>query len=157
MTLNTLSSGGFSRPTGTSTSPTFNRQVEATESDANVLRIVASWVPAPQRPGYVSARELARRFVAKNPDRETGLQNARKALSRLIEQDGQTPSLCQLRLRKGLSQTKLADLIGTSQADLSRIESGTQDPTSDKLKRLKDALGVEWADLMNAVQATRHG
>lgn len=57
--------------------------------------------------------------------------------------------LAQLRTEKGLSQRSLANKCGVSSAEISRIESGKrQKPSPVFLKSLADALGVEYADLM---------
>ncbi len=45
------------------------------------------------------------------------------------------------RRQKGLTQTKLAQLTGVGQADISRIESGRANPTVSTLATLARALG----------------
>ncbi|MGE5597139.1 MAG: helix-turn-helix transcriptional regulator, partial [Hyphomicrobiales bacterium] len=47
------------------------------------------------------------------------------------------------RLAAGMTQLELARAVGTSQARLSRIESGVDLPSLDLLHRLGTALGVE--------------
>jgi len=44
------------------------------------------------------------------------------------------------RLEKGLSQSELAKLIGTKQANISRIESGNANPTLKQIQKLADIL-----------------
>lgn len=46
------------------------------------------------------------------------------------------------RGRRNLSQQALADLIGTSGAQISRIESGTHLPSTNTLQRLAEALDL---------------
>lgn len=52
------------------------------------------------------------------------------------------------RKHLGLSQAQLADRIGTSVANLSRIESGKQPYTQDFLEAAADAMGIEVASLI---------
>lgn len=52
-------------------------------------------------------------------------------------------SLRAIRLKKGLSQSRLAELIGTTQAHIARIESGATDVQVGTLVRLAKALGTE--------------
>ena len=48
-----------------------------------------------------------------------------------------------LRKTRGLSQEKLADLVGTSPKYLSRIETGRENPTLDLFLRLAKGLKVD--------------
>ncbi len=56
--------------------------------------------------------------------------------------------LRELRLSKGISQEKLADLSGVDQASISRIENGKQPLLSENALRFKKVLGVETAELL---------
>ncbi len=49
----------------------------------------------------------------------------------------------ELRLEKGWSQAELAQRAGTKQANISKLESGTGNPTAKFLKKVGDAFGVE--------------
>lgn len=44
------------------------------------------------------------------------------------------------RIRAGLTQTELSEKSGISQADISRLENGTRNPSLALLKRLADAM-----------------
>lgn len=44
------------------------------------------------------------------------------------------------RIREGLTQAQLSQKTGISQADISRLENGTRNPSLALLKRLADAL-----------------
>ena len=55
-----------------------------------------------------------------------------------------------LRSRRGLSQRKLGQISGVSNATVSLIESGRTDPSMGLLRRLLDALGVSFADFFAA-------
>ena len=46
------------------------------------------------------------------------------------------------RIRAGLTQTELSKKTGISQADISRLENGTRNPSLALLKRLADAMNM---------------
>lgn len=48
-----------------------------------------------------------------------------------------------LRTRKGLSQRELAELVGTTQSAIARLEGGAISPRLPTLDRIAAALGVE--------------
>lgn len=50
--------------------------------------------------------------------------------------------IVELRNRRGISQERLADLLGVSTATVSRIESGKQNPPLERLEQIADILGV---------------
>jgi ribosome-binding protein aMBF1 (putative translation factor) len=50
--------------------------------------------------------------------------------------------LIKFRMDKGLSQQQLADLVGTSNSQISRIESGRHRTNLDTLMRVAHALGL---------------
>ncbi len=50
--------------------------------------------------------------------------------------------LVALRGARAVSQTKLAELTGVHQSEISRIERGVGNPTEDTLARLGSALGA---------------
>jgi transcriptional regulator with XRE-family HTH domain len=56
------------------------------------------------------------------------------------------------RIRAGLTQQELADLVGVAQATINRYEKGERTPRPATLGRLADALGVEEWDLTYAEQ-----
>ncbi|MBI9014643.1 MAG: helix-turn-helix transcriptional regulator [Clostridiales bacterium] len=49
--------------------------------------------------------------------------------------------LINLRIEKGLSQKQLAELIGTKQSAISRLESGNSNPSVEFLSKIAHALG----------------
>lgn len=53
----------------------------------------------------------------------------------------------QARKKAGLTQKKLADILGTSQQNLAQYENGKRKPKIETLKRIASALGVEVEDL----------
>ncbi len=52
--------------------------------------------------------------------------------------------IIKLRNEQGLSQKDLAELIGTKQSAISRLESGNYNPSLDFLSRVAHALGKEF-------------
>jgi predicted transcriptional regulator len=49
------------------------------------------------------------------------------------------------RRARGLSQTELAELVGTTQSAIARLESGGRPPRIDTLLRIADALDCDLA------------
>ena len=56
--------------------------------------------------------------------------------------------LATTRKRRGLSQTQLAEMIGTTQQNLSRYESGIREPKATTLATIAKALDVSWSYLL---------
>ena len=55
--------------------------------------------------------------------------------------DGET--VRSLRLRRGWSQTRLAEAMATSQSHVARIERGTENLTIETCRKLSAALGID--------------
>ncbi|WP_287026545.1 helix-turn-helix transcriptional regulator [Herbaspirillum sp.] len=66
---------------------------------------------------------------------------------------GDAESMRRLRERKGISQSVLAGMVGTSQPQIARIESGKSDPQLSTILKLTKALDVD----ANAVCAALGG
>ena len=49
--------------------------------------------------------------------------------------------VARLRIRRGLTQKELADLVGTKQPSIARLESGSDLPRLSFLRRVVEALG----------------
>ena len=47
------------------------------------------------------------------------------------------------RKEQGLTQKQLSELTGISQADISRIENGTRNPSLEMIKRLAAGMGMQ--------------
>ena len=75
-----------------------------------------------------------------DPRRAKLLQQARKNLSSssVIEQG----SLKQLRLSRGLSKEQVAKLMGSTQAQVAKLEAGRPDVRMSTVKKVAAALGV---------------
>lgn len=69
-----------------------------------------------------------------------------KEINKAYDELGPEFELVQLvikkRLEKGLTQAELAKKIGTKQAAISRLESGTSNPTVSFLQKVAEALGT---------------
>ena len=55
-------------------------------------------------------------------------------------------TLKQFRKEKGISQTKLASMVGLKQTTISQYEKGSRKPDLTKAKKLSDALGISLDD-----------
>ena len=51
--------------------------------------------------------------------------------------------LVQLRRENNLTQKELAERTGINQADISKLENGTRNPSLKLLKRLADGMGMD--------------
>lgn len=51
--------------------------------------------------------------------------------------------LIEARIKQGITQSDLAEKIGTKQSAISRFESGTYNPTLSFLHKVADALGAK--------------
>lgn len=65
------------------------------------------------------------------------------------------PRLRSLRQRRQLSQRRLAQKAGVSNATVSLIENERSDPSMGLLKRILDAMGVSFAEFFSDVAASR--
>ena len=64
-------------------------------------------------------------------------------MSKAIEKTTLADKLIELRKTRGLSQKQLAELLGTNQVTLARIESGSANPSWGFITRIADALHAE--------------
>lgn len=53
------------------------------------------------------------------------------------------------RMKKNLSQEKLAEMAGLSKNGLSKIETGSVSPTIDSVEFIAEALGMEFLELID--------
>lgn len=85
------------------------------------------------------------------PELAAVLQEARKKLANKAYND-ESHSLSALRLGAGLSQSSLANLSGTSQSHIARIEAGKTDPGTQLIVKIAAALGVEAETAFTAIR-----
>jgi len=64
------------------------------------------------------------------------------------------PRLKTLRQRQGLSQRKLAQIAGVSNATVSLIEHGRTDPSMGLLRKILNSLGVSFAEFFSSETTT---
>jgi DNA-binding transcriptional regulator YiaG len=101
-----------------------------------------------QKQGYQDIHERIKE-LEQNPRRAKALERARQELA---EELYPPHSLAALRLKKGLSQTGLARMIGTSQSRLSRLESGQDKPLHFTVVKLSEALGESLETISRAMK-----
>jgi ribosome-binding protein aMBF1 (putative translation factor) len=71
-----------------------------------------------------------------SPDRRRGHERAGRAIRIAME-------IHALREKRGLSQRELAELLGTTQSAVARLEAGNVSPSLPTLEKVAEALGVE--------------
>lgn len=86
-----------------------------------------------------------------SPDIAEVLPDVRREIARDQRADGNAPTLKQLRMAAGLSQIELANAIRGSQSMVSLLEARKQEPTERTLRRLAEALRVDFNTLMEAL------
>ena len=74
---------------------------------------------------WQAKQELAPEFVAASHELEPGYQIAR------------------LRIQRGLTQTQLAEMVGTRQPSIARLENGTSVPSLSFLHKIATALDAK--------------
>lgn len=149
----------FSLPTTSSTSPVFEVRsldyaaVVPKSDQGNVIAMYGSYVHAPLPAGY---RELAdiTQDHEKKPKRAAALARARQRMADRVF-DQQPVTLAALRLKAGLSQAKLADLLGNSQPSYSLIECGKREIMHATFERLHEILNVSRDTLAEALRNSR--
>jgi DNA-binding XRE family transcriptional regulator len=92
------------------------------------------------RAAEVEAREK------RDPQYKAEMANARRYLAETFCAE-EPNSLTKLRLQRGLSQSALAKLVGTSQPHIAKIEAGTLRIYWETATRLADALQVSLEEL----------
>lgn len=75
-------------------------------------------------------------------------ENALKDLNLKKEYDALQPeydliqAMIDARKKQNITQKQLSEMTGITQADISRIENGTRNPSLSMLKRLAEGLGM---------------
>lgn len=144
-----------SLPTTHSTSPVIKRYgspyalVNPGTSAENVLAIVERVVHAPLPAGYREIDDIVR-TRENNPRHSAALARARQRLAMHID-EAQKTTLASLRLKAGLSQARIAELLGNSQSGYSLIESGRRDILYSTFEKLIALLHVSRDELAGAI------
>jgi len=102
--------------------------------------------------GYKSVEQLVAESE-KDPKKRAALEDARRWVATTFYP--KEDSLRTLRLKKGLSQARLAALVGTTQSHIARVESGATDVQVGTLMRLAQALGIDDMDAFKAFLGVR--
>lgn len=93
------------------------------------------------------------RLIA-DPKKAAALQRARRRIARELD-DSSAFSIAKLRLNAGLSQAQLANMIGTQQPAIARLERGQTEPQLSTIQKLAEAFGVAPEKVLNAFISTR--
>lgn len=105
-----------------------------------VVQIETAILPVPLAKKNTAFSKLMARLES-SEEHSQGLSEARQWIANdLLADEGDTVRT--LRLRKNLSQKQFADLLGTTQAQVARIEKGNVDLHRSTCKRLREVLGV---------------
>ncbi|WP_211466831.1 helix-turn-helix domain-containing protein [Collimonas silvisoli] len=137
--------------------------IEAESSGTVIKGVIATQfmrfsldMSAPERPAGLPGKSI-NTLVQKweeDPRKAQALQRARARLSKEVETNIAL-SLAQLRLSKGLSQTKLAELMGCRQPYIARLETGEDDMKMSTIEKLATALGLPLNTIFSAVMRVR--
>lgn len=128
--------------------------VESSTTDVGYCEVVVVDQSRPREqilPNHVSIEDIEAR-LANVPGFKAELVSARQWVADALYPNTQT--LRTLRLARGLTQTMLARMIGTSQPHLARMENGQGDIMRETMRRLCDALQVDMNTLDQALQGT---
>lgn len=156
MQPSTLSQSELLQPTTRSVSPAisvvFGRSPAPTTRGASIITFEQRVVHAPLPAGYTEIDDLIKKHQG-DPRKAKALARARQRLAGVLEASAPT-TLSTLRLRRGLSQAALAELIGNSQPSYSKIEAGRVDVLYSTFEKLVAALGVSRDELAGALRNT---
>ena len=64
-------------------------------------------------------------------------------------------NLERIRTERGLTQVQLAEKLGTTQGNISRLLSGGEEVTLSRCEKIAEALGIEVAELVTAPNRQR--
>ena len=110
--------------------------------------------PAILNGGAEASEFFARR--SRDPVRAARLATARKKLGQTLEAThGRRTGLVALRMKAGLSQTELAQRIGTQQPSVARWERSPEKMGFETIEAWANALGVDTMDVCLAIKGQR--
>ena len=99
-------------------------------------------------PGYTSINDIVSN-LEKDKDTRQSLEKARNWLA---DSCCEELTLKSLRLKKGWSQVRLAEILSTSQSHIARIEKGTENLSIDTCRRLCAAFNIDMNTLNNLLE-----
>ncbi|MFK4075183.1 helix-turn-helix domain-containing protein [Ectopseudomonas khazarica] len=92
---------------------------------------------------YIDADDFERQLISEDAAFAKNLLRARQKLGKVLGAQG----LKAIRLNAGLSQLQLAELIGTSQPHIARLEKAPQNMQLDTAVKLSHALSIDLKDI----------
>lgn len=133
---------------------TFNEKIVGTaatattnKAKATVFNIEACFKEVVTPAKYTSIDDLVSEW-SQDADMRKALEDARQWYAEQYHaEDGVT--VRNMRLKKGWSQTQLAEALGSSQSHVARIERGTENVSIETCRKLCTALDID----MNALDA----
>jgi DNA-binding XRE family transcriptional regulator len=114
----------------------------AEQTVCEIVRIDQYRTRAPAPEGFVTVADLVKRSESM-PDRQAALVAARSKLAKLSGKPGGAPTLRSFRLSKGLSQQQFADLVGTSQPYVARLEANPAAAGLDFMRKFCKAFALD--------------
>lgn len=113
-----------------------------------VILFETAVLPIPLAQKNTAFSKLIARLDA-SEEHKQGMAEARSWVAeKVLAEEGDT--IRTLRLKKGLNQTKFAELLGTTQAQVARLEKGNTDPQRSTCKKLREVLGIS-ADTLEEI------
>ena len=132
-------------PPGTITEPTSRTRCQVFDFD---LYTTALQPKAPAK--HTAIGDLVSQWE-KDDKRRAALDDARRWVADTFHgEDGETVRT--LRLRKGWSQSRLAEVLSTSQSHIARIERGTENLAIETCRKLCKALEIDLNALDQALK-----
>lgn len=114
----------------------------AEQTACEIVHIDRFRAKAPVPDGYVTVADLVKRSESM-PDRRAALAAARNKLAELSTKPDGVPTLRSFRLGKGLSQQQFADLVGTTQPYLARLEGNPAAAGLDFMRKFCKAFALD--------------
>lgn len=96
--------------------------------------------------GYIDADDFEQQLISEDPAFAKSMLKARQKLSGELRASG----LKAIRLNAGLSQAQLAQLIGTSQPHIARLEKSPESMYLDTAVKLSHALHIDLNEIASA-------
>ena len=132
-----------------------NSDVNPGTESSNVIVIVDSVISEHLPSAYTEIDDVIAKSE-RNPQRAAALARARGRMAEKLNESGAPVTLASLRLRAGLSQAKVASLIGNSQSSYSLIESGQRgDIFLSTSKKLASLFGVSLDEIDAAIENSK--
>jgi ribosome-binding protein aMBF1 (putative translation factor) len=103
-------------------------------------------------PGFRDIDDAVSEFEA-SPEGSARMKAARERIRKRLKIEANT--LKGLRLKAGLSQVQLAQLIGSKQPHVARMESGSGAMVIETCRKLAEALGVDMNTLDQALRLSQ--